>query len=157
MNFQKLIPIKQKKEIKQMQNGKLNNSQRTALVKLVQNTCQRRIAVQKALLHDDLARITQEVKEELGVTDIERQIACHESMIKELEAEKEKLGFGKYGSNGNTLTGSEARRLVDRRAAGKRNEIASMESEMDRAMSAIWTATELSEVKPLVDEILAEA
>ena len=139
-----------------MQNGKLNNSQRAALVKLVQNTCERRIAIQKALLHDDLTRITQEVKEELDVTSIEEQIACHESMIKELEAEKEKLGFGKYGNNGDTLTGSEARRLVDRRVADKRREIADMESEMDRTMSAIWTATELSEVKPLVDEILAE-
>ena len=137
-----------------MQNGKLNNSQRTALVKLVQNTCERRIAVQKASLHDDLTRITQEVKEELGVTDIDEQIACHESMIKELEAEKEKLGFSKY-SNGNTMPGSEARRLVDKRAADRRQEIADMESEMDRTMSAIWTATELSEVKSMVDEILA--
>ena len=140
-----------------MQNGKLNNSQRSALVKLVQNAYERRIAVQKASLHDDLSRITQEVKEELGVTDIEEQVACHESMIKELEAEKEKLGFGKYGSNGNTLIGSEARRLVDKRAADRKQEIASMESEMDRTMSAIWTAIELSEVKPLVDDILAEA
>ena len=138
-----------------MQNGKLNNSQRTALVKLVQNTCERRIAVQKASLDDDLTRITQEVKEELGVTDIDEQIACHESMIKELEAEKEKLGFGKYSSNGNALTGSEARRLVDKRAADRRQEIADMEAEMDRTMSSIWTATELSEVKPMVDEILA--
>ncbi|MFC1713570.1 hypothetical protein ACFL6S_07880 [Candidatus Poribacteria bacterium] len=140
-----------------MQNGKLNNSQRTALVKLVQNTCERRISVQKALLHDDLVRITQEVKEELGVTDIDEQIRCHESMIKELEAEKEKLGFTKQNVNGYTLTASEARKLVDKRVAGKRQEIAGMESEMDRTMSAIWTATELSEVKPMVDEILAGA
>jgi len=140
-----------------MQNGKLNNNQRSALVKLVQNTCERRISVQKALLHDDLTRITQEVKEELGVTDIDEQIRCHESMIKELEAEKEKLGFTKQNVNGYTLTASEARKLVDLRVAGKRKEIASMESEMDRTMSAIWTATELSEVKPLVDEVLAEA
>ncbi len=140
-----------------MQNGKLNNSQRQALVKLVQNTCERRISVQKALLHDDLTLITQEVKEELGVIDIEEQIACHESMIKELEAEKEKLGFTKHNVDGYTLTGSEARKLVDRRVADKRKEVANMESEMDRIMSAIWTATELSEVKPLVDEILAEA
>ncbi|MFC1717522.1 hypothetical protein ACFL6S_27930 [Candidatus Poribacteria bacterium] len=140
-----------------MQNGKLNNSQRSALVKLVQNTSERRISVQKALLHDDLTRITQEVKEELGVMDIEEQIRCHESMIKELEAEKEKLGFTKRNVDGYTLTGSEARKLVDRRVADKRKEVAHMEAEMDRTMSAIWTATELSEAKPLVDEILAEA
>ena len=140
-----------------MQNGKLNNSQRSALVKLVQNAYERRIAVQKASLHYDLSRITQDVKEELGVTDIEEQIACHESMIKELEAEKEKLGFSKYGNNGSTLTGSEAKKLVDKRAAGKRQESADMESEMDRTMGAIWTATELSEIKPMVDEVLAEA
>ena len=138
-----------------MQNGKLNNSQRQALVKLVQKTCERRIAVQKALLHDELARITQEVKEELDVTGIEEQIACHESMIKELEAEKEKLGFTKHNVNGYTLTGSEARKLVDKRVADRRKEIADMEADMDRTMSAIWTATELSEVKPMVDEILA--
>ena len=138
-----------------MQNGKLNNSQRSALVKLVQNTCERRIAIQKATLRDDLTRITQEVKEELDVTGIEEQIACHESMIKELEAEKEKLGFTKHNVNGYTLTGSEARKLVDKRVADRRKEIADMEAEMDRTMSAIWTATELSEVKPMVDEILA--
>ena len=139
-----------------MQNGKLNNSQRSALVKLVQNNCERRIAIQKALLHDDLTQVTQEVKEELGVMDIEEQIRCHESMIKEVEAEKEKLGFTKHNVNGYTLTGSEARKLVDKRVADRRKEIADMEAEMDKTMSAIWTATELSEVKPMVDEILAE-
>ena len=46
-----------------MQNGKLNNSQRQALVKIVQNTYQRRIVIQKASLHDELDRITQEVKD----------------------------------------------------------------------------------------------
>jgi len=140
-----------------MQNGKLNNSQRAALVKLVQNAYNRRIEKQQELCSDAVARTTQEVKEELGVTDIEEQIACHESMIKELEAEKVKLGFSKYSSNGDTLIGSEARRLVDKRVADKRREITDMEAEMDRTMSAIWTATELSEVKPMVDEILAEA
>ena len=64
-----------------MQNGKLNNSQRAALVKLVQKSCERNIAVQKASLHDALDRITLQVKDELGVTDIEEQIACHESML----------------------------------------------------------------------------
>ncbi len=140
-----------------MQNGKLNNSQRQALVKLVQNTCERKLSAKKALLHDDLTRITQEVKEELGVIDIEEQVACHGAMIKELEAEKEKLGFTKRNVDGYTLTGSQARKLVDKRVADKRKEISSMEAEMDRTVSAIWTATELSEVKPLVDEILAEA
>ncbi len=138
-----------------MQNGNLNNSQRAALVKLVQKNCERRIASQKASLHDELARITHEVREELGVTDIEEQIACHESMIKELEAEKVKLGFSKYSSNGDILTGSEAKRLIDKRAADENQKITALEAEMDRTMSAIWTATELSEIKPMVDEILA--
>ena len=138
-----------------MQNGKLNNTQRQALVKLVQNTCERRIAVKKATLHEDIARITQEVKEELDVTGIEEQIRCNESMIKELEAEKEKLGFTKHNVNGYNLTGSEARKLVDKRVADRRKVVAEMEAEMDRTMSVIWTATELSEVKSMVDEILA--
>jgi len=140
-----------------MQNGQLNSSQRAALVKLVKNAYQRRIEVQKASLHDELARITQEVKEELGVTGIEEQIARHELMVAELEMEKQKLGFSKYSSNGDILAGSEARKLVDKRIAGKNQEVTDMELEMDRTMSAIWTATELSEAKEMVDKVLTKA
>ena len=71
-----------------MQNGKLNNSQRSALVKLVQNAYERRIAVQKASLHDELTRITQDVKEELGITDVVRFVGLvhHSRVIEYLQS-----------------------------------------------------------------------
>jgi len=138
-----------------MQNGRLNTQQRQALVKLVQNAYNRRIERQRELYNDTVARITAEVKAELGVDKMDEAIKGHERMLKDLEAEKEHLGFSKY--NGNLIPGSEAKKLVEERSGTERQKVTDMESEMDRTISAIWTATELSEVKLMVDEILAEA
>ena len=136
-------------------NGSLNTSQRQALVKLVERAYNRRIEAQKASLKDATAEITREVKEELGILDIEEQIACHESMIKELEAEKVKLGFSKY-QNDEVIPGSQAKKLVASRAKAKKDELTALEAEMDALMTKIWTAATVNEVKPEVDALLAE-
>ena len=44
--------------------------------------------------------------------------------------------------------------MVTQGASAEKQRISATESEMDRTLSAIWTATELSEVKQMVDEIL---
>lgn len=137
-----------------MQNGKLNNSQRVALVKLVQSAYNRRIGKQRESLNDAVARITAEVKTQLGIDKMDEAMKEHERMLKDLEAGKERLGFSKY--NGNLIPGSEAKKLVEERSGSERQKVTDLESEMDRTMSAIWTATELSEVKEKVDEILAD-
>ena len=138
-----------------MQNGRLNTQQRQALVKLVQNAYNRRIEKQCESCNDAVARITSEVKTQLGIDKMDEAIKEHERMLKDLEAEKEHLGFSKY--NGNLIPGSQAKKLVEERSGSERQKVTDLESEMDRTISAIWTATELSEVKSMVDEVLAEA
>ena len=140
-------------KIKTNGSANLNTSQRQALVKLVERAYNRKIEAQKASLQDATAQITREVKEELGILDIEEQLACHESMIKELEAQKEKLGFSKYRSDG-AIPGSEAKKLIASRAKAKRDELTALEAEMDILMTKIWTADTVNEVKPEVDALL---
>ena len=136
-----------------MQNGKLNNSQRQALVKLVENAYNRRIEKQREIYNDAVAQISREVKAELGVAKMDKELTSLECRTKELEASKERLGFSKYSDN--LIPGSEAKRMITQGASAEKIRMAELETEMDRTMSAIWTATELSEVKHKVDEILA--
>jgi hypothetical protein len=145
--------LKQRKET-QMQNGKLNNSQRTALVKLVQNAYSRRIEEQRKLYENAVAEITKEVKAELGVAKMDSELKDLERRTKQLEAKKEQLGFSKY--NDHLLPGSEAQKMVNEGASAEKSEITALEAQMDRTVSAVWTATELSEVKQMVDELLAD-
>lgn len=137
-----------------MQNGKLNNSQRQALVKLVENSFSRRIERQRKLCEEAIAQITREVKAELGVARMDEELKTLEKRTRELEAAKERLGFSKY--NDNPILGTEARRMIDQGASAEKERIAALQSEMDKTISAIWTATELSEAKQMVDSILGE-
>ena len=135
-----------------MQNGKLNTEQRKALVKLVQNAYDRRIEKQHMLYEDALAQITREVRAELGVAKMDAELKDLEHRMKELEAAKERLGFSKY--NDSPIPGSEAKQMITQGASAEKERITALETQMDRTISAIWTTTELSEVKQLVDEIL---
>jgi len=47
-------------------------------------------------------------------------------------------------------------RRINERAAPERQKVTDLESEMDRIVSAIWTADKLSEVKRMVDEAIAD-
>ena len=135
-----------------MQKEKLNNSQRQALVKLVENAFNRRIESQREYYQQMVSQITMEVKAELGVAKIDIELEDLEHRTKELEAKKEQLGFSKY--NGTLIPGSEAQRMVMHGASTEKDKIRVLELRKDKAVNAIWTATELSEVKPMVDEIL---
>lgn len=138
-----------------MQNGKLNNSQRQALVNLVENAFKRKIEKQREIYEEAVAQITREVKGELGVAKMDMELKDLEHRVKELEAAKEHLGFSKY--NDSLIPGSEAKRMVAQGASAEKQRIRMFETQMDKTMSDIWTATELSEVKDMVDEILAES
>ena len=137
-----------------MQNGKLNNSQRQALVKLVENSFNRKIQYQRKLCEEAIAQITREVKAELGVAKMDEELKTLEQRTKELEAEKERLGFSKY--NDNPIPGSEARRMIDKGVSAEKERITALHLEMDKTISAIWTSTELSDVKQMVDSVLGE-
>ena len=135
-----------------MQNGKLNNSQRQALVRLVENAFNRRIESQRKEYDDAVAQITWEVKAELGVARMDEELKELERRTRELEAAKERLGFSKY--NDHAIPGSEAKRMIDQGASSEKDRITALQAEMDRIVSAIWTATELSEAKDMVDGVL---
>ena len=135
-----------------MQNGKLGNEQRKALEKLIQNTFTRKIQKHRNAYDDAVAKATKEVKDELGITAIDEELKTLKTRITELEAEKERLGISKY--NDVFILGSKTKETVDERTDRDKQAIKELESQMDRTISAIWTATELSEIKGMVDDIL---
>ena len=135
-----------------MQNGKLNTSQRQALVKLVKNEYNRRLEHQRRLCDDAVAQITNEVKCEMGIAQLDDELKSIQNRMNEIVQQKEKVGFSKY--NDTVIYGSEAKRLIDKGVSAEREKISAIQSEMDRTISAIWTANELSEIKGMVDDIL---
>lgn len=135
-----------------MQNGKLNTSQRQALEKLVQNTFNRKIQEQRDAYNDAVSRVTKEVKDELGITAIDDQLREFKQKITDLESEKERLGISKY--NDTFLSGSKTKEIVEEKTLEEKQDIRELESQMDKTITAIWTAEELSEIKDIVDGIL---
>ena len=135
-----------------MQNGKLNNSQRKSLVKLVQNAYQRKIERQKKLYEEALAQVTREIKAELGVCNIDEELKSLEERRRELEAKKEKLGFSKY--NDSPIHGSEAKREIERGIKGEKEKISELEVDLDKTICFIWMSNDRSEVQMIVDNIL---
>ena len=60
-------------------NGKLNNSQRQALVKVLENAYDRRLQKLREAKESALAQVTREVKSELGIARIDEEL---EELIK---------------------------------------------------------------------------
>ena len=135
-----------------MQDGKLGNEQRKALVQIINDSYKRRIDLQRDLYNDAVARITKEVKDEIGITAIDDQLKECRQKINELESEKEILGISKY--NDSFLSGSKTRSLVDERLVDEKQKVSDIEKEMDRIITAVWTGQELSEIKALIDKVL---
>jgi hypothetical protein len=135
-----------------MQDGKLNTEQRKALVQIINDSYKRRIDLQRDIYNDAVARITKEAKDEIGITAIDDQLKECRQKINELECEKERLGISKY--NDQFLSGSRTRALVDERLVDEKQKVSNIEREMDRIITAVWTAKELSEIKSLIDEVL---
>jgi hypothetical protein len=135
-----------------MQDGKLGNEQRKALVQIINDSYKRRIDLQRDLYNDAVARITKEVKDEIGITAIDDQLKECRQKINDLESEKEILGISKY--NDQFLSGSKTRSLVDERLVDEKKKVSDIEKEMDKIITAVWTGQELSEIKSLIDEVL---
>lgn len=135
-------------------NGKLNNSQRQALVKVLENAYDRRLQKLRETKENALAQVTREVKAELGVSRIDEELEELKQRIGNLEVQKERLGFSKY--NDNAITGSDAHRMIAEGVSPEKERIMHVASEKDQKIAEIWTATELSQAKALVDEVLQE-
>jgi hypothetical protein len=133
-------------------NGKLGNEQRKAIEKLVQNSFSRKINQQREAYNDAVAKVTKEVKDELGITAMDDQLKALKQKITELESEKENLGISKY--NDTFILGSKTKEIIDQKTANDRRAIKKLESQMDKIISAIWTAEDISEIKPMVDDLV---
>lgn len=135
-----------------MQDGKLGNEQRKAIEKLVQNSFNRKITQQRELYNDAVASVIKEVKDEFGITAIDDQLKELKQKITDLESEKERLGINKY--NDSFITGSKTKEIVDRRLIAEKQKVSGLETQMDKVISTIWTANDISEIKPMVDELI---
>ncbi|MBD3184968.1 hypothetical protein GF312_21980 [Candidatus Poribacteria bacterium] len=135
-------------------NGKLNNAQRSALVKVLEKTYGRKIKKLRKTREYELERITREVKSQLGVDKIDREMEELKDRISHLERRKEELGFSRY--NDSPVPGTEAHRMITQALSSHEENIDFLEDEKDKKTAGIWTETDLSRAKDLVDEILQE-
>jgi vacuolar-type H+-ATPase subunit I/STV1 len=133
-------------------NGKLGNEQRKAIEKLVQNSFSRKITQQREAYNDAVSRVTKEVKDELGITAMDDQLKALKQKIADLETEKESLGISKY--NDTFILGSKTKEIIDQKTANDRRAIKELEAQMDKIISTIWTAEDISEIKPMVDGLV---
>ena len=135
-------------------NGKLNNSQRQALVKVLESTYDRRIQDQRERQDEARRQVTKEVKDELGVSSIDDELEELKNRIVQLESKKEKFGFSKY--NDHPIPDSEAFKMIQDGISPEKEKTARLESEKAVNITQLWTATDLSEAKQLVDSVLHE-
>jgi len=133
-----------------VQNDRINNAQRKALVGVVTEVMEHKIQEAKDASGQLIEEITENVKVELGIDTIDNQIKALKNQIDTIEEKKKKLGFNHYNQ---LLDRSKAKAIVDKRLEGSIS-IRSLEMERAKIISAIWTATSLSEAKELVESVL---
>ena len=104
---------------------------------------------------DLVAQIKAKVKEELGATAMDIEIADMEKKIAALQKKKEEIGFSKY-NNDTLIYGSEAKMLVDQRASSANERVRSLEEKKTDMVSKIWTSTTMAEALALLDEVKGE-
>ena len=133
-------------------NGKINNTQRKVLSTLAVELLDKKIQRARDESGDLVAQIRQKVKEELGVTAMDLEIADMEKKIAALQKKKEELGFSKY-NNDTLIYGSKAKMLVDQRTSSASEKINSLEEKKTDTVSRIWTSTTMAEALELLDEV----
>lgn len=136
-------------------NGKINNTQRRILSQLAVELLDKRIQHARDESGDLVAQIRAKVKEELGVTAMDVEIADMEKKIAALQKQKEEIGFSKY-NNDTLIYGSKAKTLVDQRASVANEKVRSLEDKKTEIVSRIWTSTTMAEALALLDEVKGE-
>jgi len=135
----------------QMQN-KLGNEQRKALEQLVHNSFDRKIQQQRELYNDAIARVTKQVKDEMGISAIEDQLKELKQKIADLESERERLGVNKYSEQ--IISGSKLKELIDQKTVAEKQAIKELETQMDKVISILWTSDDVSEVKAMIGDLV---
>ena len=134
-----------------MQN-KLGNEQRKALEQLVHNSFDRKIQQQRELYNDAIARVTKQVKDEMGISAIEDQLKELKQKIADLESERERLGVNKYSEQ--IISGSKLKELIDQKTVAEKQAIKELETQMDKVISILWTSDDVSEVKAMIGDLV---
>lgn len=133
-------------------NGRINNTQRRILAQLAVELLDKKIQRARDESGELTAQIRQKVKEELGVTAMDLEIADMEKKIAALQKKREEIGFSKY-NNDTLIYGSKAKMLVDQRASVANEKVKSLEDKKTEIVSRIWTSTTMAEALALLDEV----
>ena len=132
-------------------NGKINNTQRAALVKLAVEVLDRKIQQARDESGELVAQIRMQVREELGIETIDNQIEALENQMVILKKKREQLGFGTYRDE--LIPGSQAKMLVDQRARTASERIKGLEDNKTEIISGIWTSTTLSQALAILESV----
>ena len=130
-------------------NGKINNSQRKVLSQLALELLDKKIQRARDESGELIAEIRAKVREELGVTAMDIEIADMEKKIAALQKKREEIGFSKY-NNDTLIHGSKAKMLVDQRASSANEKVRSLEDKKTDVVSRIWTSTMMAEALALL-------
>jgi len=133
-------------------NGRINNTQRKILSQLAVELLDKKIQRARDESGELIAEIRAKVKEELGVTAMDLEIADMEKKIAALQKKREEIGFSKY-NNDTLIYGSKAKMLVDQRASVANEKVRSLEDKKTEIVSKIWTSTTMAEALALLDEV----
>lgn len=131
-----------------MATDRINNDQRKALVKVVSEKIDQKIAQ----VREAQEELKQRVHQELGADEIDQKIEELHQKIDSLNAKKRSLGFNTYGK---FTKDSEADKLFNKYLASAPNlSVDSLRHQKAKVISSIWTATSLSKAKELVNSVL---
>jgi len=129
---------------------RVNNEQRKALVELAERRFTNLIEQAQDENGKLVEQITQEVKEELGITAIEQETEQLEAKLELLKKTKERLGFNEYGS---VQDRSKASALVNKRTRNEDKVIKKLRKQRDEILSKIWLCQTIEETEKTLKQI----
>ena len=133
-------------------NGNLNNSQRKALVKIVEKEYGRRIEKQRKICEQAKEQVTREVKSELGVARLDDEKKQLEKRMAEIDAQKEQFGFSKYSNV--PLAGSQAQKMIAQGVRSEKEKLSEIELEQEKTVTKLWTETDLLRGRAIVNSLI---
>ena len=139
-----------------MNNHRINNTQRKVFANLAEQTLDRKVQEARDASGKPVAKITAQVKQELGIDTIDNQIDALETQIETLKKQKESLGFSRWKNDPVPIVpGSQAKQLIDSRTNTTNQKIRDLQEKRTEYIAKIWAATTLDEAMELLDEVRA--
>jgi hypothetical protein len=129
---------------------KINNTQRRELGKIADRIIDDRIrvAMEEAAHQKSIAR--KRAEEELGASELDMQIEALSNEIKELEAKKEELGFGRYD---HIIPGSRADSYTREFLRLSEMEVGKLKSLKDTAKQKLWASETVNAAESILEKV----